>query len=102
MLEAHGVFSAMTTNNMKTLSQILRLLVLASLLATAQAQAVSIPDPLDAAVRAALQKPAEPLTVHDLLSLTNLDASYSGVRSLEGPGAAQNLAILHPNRSGDC
>jgi len=69
---------------MKTPSQILRLLVLTSLMATAQAQEVSIPDPgLNAAIRAALQKPAGPLTTQDMLSLTNLDAGFRGVSSLE-------------------
>src|SRR5439155_193590 len=81
---------------MKILSQILRLLVLTSLMATAQAQEVSIPDPgLNAAIRDALQKPAGPLTVQDLLSLTNLYARNTGVRSLEGLEAAHNLITLN-------
>ena len=72
------------TEAMKTPSQILRLLVLTSLMATAQAQEVSIPDPgLNAAIRDALQKPAGPLTTQDMLSLTNLDAGFRGVSSLE-------------------
>src|SRR5437899_8772848 len=80
---------------MKTLSQILRLLVLISLMATAQAQEVSIPDPgLDAAIRDALQKPAGPLTSQDLLSLTNLFAVGRRVSSLEGLEAAYNLTTL--------
>ena len=81
---------------MKTLSQILRLLVLTSLMATAQAQEISIPDPvLNAAIRDALQKPAGPLTAQDLLSLTNLYASGIGVRNLEGLEAAHNLTTLN-------
>ena len=58
---------------MKPLFRILHLLTLNGLLATAQAQEVSIPDAvLNAAIRYALQKPAGPLTAEDLLSLTNL------------------------------
>jgi internalin A len=60
------------------------------------AQTVSIPDPgLNAAVRSALQKPTDPLTAQDLLSLTNLDASRRNVRSLDGLEAALNLASLN-------
>ena len=75
---------------MKTLSQILRLLVLTSLMATAQAQEISIPDSgLNAAIREALQKPAGPLTAQDLLGLTNLYAAL-----LDRMGA-------HPRSIGD-
>src|SRR5438128_11609712 len=81
---------------MKTPSQILRLLVLTSLMATAQTQEISIPDSgLNAAIRDALQKPAGPLTAQDLLGLTNLYASGIGVRSLEGLEAAHNLTMLN-------
>src|SRR5689334_1475185 len=81
---------------MKTPSQILRLLLLTSLMATAQAQVVTIPDPaLNAAILAALGKSAGPLTVQDMLSLTNLNARGRGVRSLEGLGAAYNLSSLN-------
>ena len=81
---------------MKTRSQIFRLLVLAGLTAVGQAQEVLIPDPgLNAAVRAALQIPAGPLTAQDLLGLTNLNASASGVTSLEGLQGAYNLTTLH-------
>src|SRR5438094_615170 len=81
---------------MKTRYQILQLLVLSSLITTAQAQEVSIPDPgLNAAIREALQKPAGPLTAQDLLSLTNLDASFRGVKSLEGLEAAHDLTTLN-------
>src|SRR6266403_6382443 len=82
--------------NIKTLSQILLLLVLTSLITTTQAQQVSIPDSgLNAAIREALQKPAGPLTAQDLLSLTNLYAGFRGVRSLEGLEAAHNLTTLN-------
>ena len=56
---------------------------------------MSIPDPgLNAAIRETLSKPAGPLTVQDLLTLTNLNASRRGVSSLEGLSAAQNLTTL--------
>src|SRR5215468_5156791 len=81
---------------MNSIQDFLRLTVLIGLVASAQAQEVNIPDPgLNAAIRDALQKPTGPLTVPDLLSLTNLDARESGVQSLDGLGAASNLAILH-------
>src|SRR2546425_301397 len=80
---------------MKTLSQILRLLVLTSLMATAQAQEVSIPDPgLNAVIRDALQKPAGPLTAQDLLSLTTLYVNDYRVTSLYLLIAAPNLTTL--------
>jgi len=85
----------------KTLFQILRLLVLTSLMVTGQAQEVSIPDPaLNTFVRLALglQYSVAPLTTQDLLSLTNLDAGRCEfcpvVSSLEGLEAAQNLTSL--------
>src|SRR5438067_7967235 len=86
---------------------------LTSLIATAQAQEVSIPDAgLNQAVRAALQKPAGPLTAQDMLSLTNLNATgrciewewyrdgaycvaWRTVSSLAGLEAAHNLATLN-------
>src|SRR6266487_6347328 len=81
---------------MKTTRNIVRLLVLTSFIATAQAQEVSIPDPgLNAAIREALQKPSGPLTEQDLLSLTNLNACCRSVKSLEGLGAAHNLTVLY-------
>src|SRR5436190_1068525 len=80
---------------MKTLSQILRLLVLTNLIAAAQAQDISVPDPgLNAAIREALQKPAGPLTAQDLLSLTNLSAAGRRASSLEGLETAYNLTGL--------
>jgi Leucine-rich repeat (LRR) protein len=73
----------------------LRILVLTSLMAAAKAQVVSIPDPgLNAAIRAALGKPAGPLTAQDMLSLTNLSADNRGVTSIEGLEVAYNLATL--------
>src|SRR4051812_32798710 len=73
----------------------IRLLLLMGLLSTAQAQVISIPDPvLDAVIREVLQIPTGPLTVRDMLVLTNLDASNRGVRSLEGLESALNLAML--------
>jgi len=64
-------------------------------LATALAQEVSIPDPgLNAAIRAAIQKPAGPLTQQDMLGLTNLSAGGRNISSVEGLQAARNLQIL--------
>jgi Leucine-rich repeat (LRR) protein len=77
---------------MKTPCQILLLLVAATLVAKLPAQEVSIPDPgLNAAIREALHKPAGPLTVQDMMSLTNLNAAGRQVADLEGLGAANNL-----------
>jgi len=74
---------------------VLTLLALTSFVATALAQEVFIPDPgLDAAIRAALQKPFGPLTEQDLLSLTTLNARSRNVRSLVGLEAARNLVSL--------
>ena len=65
-------------------------LVLASLMATAQAQEVSIANPaLNAAVRAALHKLDGPLTTQDMLSLTNLDAPGSSCLVVNSLGACQ-------------
>src|SRR4051812_18397914 len=85
---------------MKTITRLLRpllitVLALASFTNFIQAQEISIPDPgPNAAVRAALQKPAGPLTQQDLLSLTNLDASSRNVGNLAGLEAAHNLTTL--------
>jgi hypothetical protein len=71
--------------NMRAISQLGHVLICAGLLISARAQQVSIPDPgLNAAIRAALQKPTGPLTEQDLLSLTNLNASQRNVSSLQG------------------
>src|SRR6516162_7726403 len=81
--------------NVKTISQLGHVLICAGLLISARAQQVSIPDPgLDAAIRAALQKPTGPLTEQDLLSLTNLNASQRNASSLQGLEAARNLVSL--------
>src|SRR5437773_112229 len=74
---------------------VLTLLALTSFVATVLAQEVPIPDPgLNAAIRAALQKPFGPLTEQDLLSLTNLDAGRRNVKSIDGLEAARNLISL--------
>jgi Leucine-rich repeat (LRR) protein len=71
------------------------LLVVTSFGTNVRAQEVSIPDSgLDAAIRATLVKPAGPLTVQDMLSLTNLTAESRGVKSLQGLGTARNLTAL--------
>src|SRR6266478_1354387 len=80
---------------LKTIFRVVQALFLASFLDSAFAQEVSIPDPgLNAAIRAALQKPFGPLTEQDLLSLTNLDASRRNVKSIVGLEAAHNLVSL--------
>src|SRR5437867_3078075 len=100
---------------MRTLSQILRLLVLVvtSFVTNVLAQEVAIPDArLNAAIRDALRKPSGPLTEQDMLSLTNLDApgiclrpseggcqAWDAVKSLEGLGAAHNLITLDLNNN---
>src|SRR6266496_2369041 len=79
----------------KTIFSILATLILTGFVVSTRAQEVSIPDPgLNAAIRAALQKPSGPLTEQDLLTLTNLDASRRNVRSIAGLEAARNLASL--------
>jgi formylglycine-generating enzyme required for sulfatase activity len=70
------------------------LLFWASFIFPTRAQ-VSIPDAgLDSAIRAALQKPAGPLTPEDLLSLNVLSACCRDIKSLQGLEAAHNLSIL--------
>ncbi len=86
---------------MKTIIHVIRpliltILALTSFTASTQAQEVSIPDPgLNAAIRAALQRPTGPLSEQELLDLTNLDASSRDIRSLEGLEAARNLSVLN-------
>src|SRR5258707_12906493 len=81
---------------MKTPPSIMLLLVLTTLMATAQAQVVSVPDPgLNAAMRDALQKPAGPVTALDLLSLTNLSSFGKRVSSLTGLERSYNLTALY-------
>jgi formylglycine-generating enzyme required for sulfatase activity len=80
---------------MKSILKIIRALVLTTIVTSAVAQEISIPDPgLNAAIRDALQKPAGPLTAQDLLTLTNLDASRRNVRTINGLEAAGNLVLL--------
>src|SRR6185369_12199065 len=77
------------------LSYIVTALTLTSLVLSARAQEVSVPDPgLNAAIRAALQKPAGPLTAQDLLTLTNLSAGGRSIGSVQGLEGARNLKIL--------
>ncbi len=53
---------------MGTISYIIATLILIGFMVSAHAQEVSIPDPgLNAAIRAALQKPSGPLSEQDLL-----------------------------------
>src|SRR5580765_8464978 len=95
----HDHFSQVAKNRKAVMplirSLVLTLLAFTSSFASSLAQEVNTPDPgLNAAVRAALQKPSGPLTQHDLLSLTNLDASNRDINSVEGLEAARNLATL--------
>src|SRR5262245_11513552 len=74
------------------------LVILGFTLITAKAQTVEISDAnLKAAIWQALGKQPPPgvLTVTDMQSLTNLDASYSGIRSIEGLQYARNLTSLN-------
>jgi len=81
------------TPNIRSL--VLTLLALASFVASAPSQQVSIPDPgLNAAIREALQKPSGLLTEQDLLRLTNLNACCRNVSSVEGLQAARSLIGL--------
>ena len=67
----------------------------ASLLTSASAQEVFIPDTnLNAVIRGALQKPNGPVTQQDMLSLTNLGAIFRNITNLQGLEAAQNLVAL--------
>src|SRR5882724_125901 len=84
---------------------VLALLVLASFVPSTFAQDVSVPDPgLNAAIRAALQKPTGPLTEQDMLNLTVLSACCRGITSIQGLEAARNLTILdlHSNSLTNC
>ena len=72
------------------------LIVLTGVINPAQANEISIPDvALNTVIREAVQKPVGPLTEQDLLSLTNLNASSHGIRSIDGLEAAQNLTSLN-------
>ncbi|MEK7676021.1 MAG: hypothetical protein AAB676_09340 [Verrucomicrobiota bacterium] len=56
---------------------------------------VNIPDPqLEASIRRSLNQPAGDLTTIDLLSLTNLYASWSGLANLDGLSTAIQLNDL--------
>jgi hypothetical protein len=82
-------------NRIRTLVYIVPMLALTSFLSSALAQDVSIPDPgLNAAIRDALQITNGPLTVQELLGLTNLDASSRDISSVAGLEAASNLTSL--------
>jgi len=79
----------------KTLFRLLQAVFLTSFASLTLAQDVQVPDPgLNAAIRDALGKPSGPLTVQDMLSLTNLNARNRNVSSIEGLDAARNLVSL--------
>jgi formylglycine-generating enzyme required for sulfatase activity len=80
---------------MKTQLLVLIALALTSFVGSTLAQEVSIPDPgLNAAIRAALQKPVGPLTEPDLLGLDLLSAGHRNITNVAGLEAARNLRIL--------
>jgi formylglycine-generating enzyme required for sulfatase activity len=84
------------TEPRRTILSILATMILAGFMVSTCGQEVSIPDPgLNAAIREALQKPAEPLTELDMLSLTNLNARNRNVSSIAGLEAARNLVSLN-------
>src|SRR4051812_17707085 len=75
---------------------LLTVLAVSNFMASMMAQEVTIADPgLNAAVRAALQKPNGPLTEQDLLGLTNLTASSRNISNIVGLEAARNLVSLN-------
>jgi formylglycine-generating enzyme required for sulfatase activity len=79
----------------KTILSAVLTLALISVINTAPAQEVSIPDPgLNAAVRETLQKPVGPLTEQDMLGLTVLNAHDRNISNLAGLEAARNLNTL--------
>src|SRR5687767_5905502 len=87
---------------MKPVPHLIHLLLLAGVMATSMAQEVSIPDAaLKATIWLALDKPLPigTLTEQDMLGLTELDASQTGVQSLEGLGASQNLISLQLSKN---
>jgi internalin A len=85
----------MTVIKSKSILKAVGAVVVLAQLHSSHAQEVTIPDPgLNATIREALQKPDEPLTEQDLLSLTNLDANRRNVSSIEGLEAARNLKHL--------
>jgi len=83
---------------MNTRFQTIQLLILSSLMSTAAAQKVSIPDPvLNGAIRRALQELQRPLTVQDMLSLTNLNAHNHCLGDCEFPSS---LTVIDPGARG--
>jgi hypothetical protein len=97
-------------NGMTTRIQIFRpfalaLMVLANFVTSALTQEVSVLDPgLNAAIRAALNKPVGPFTEQDMLGVTVLSACCRGITSIQGLEAARNLSILdlHSNSLTNC
>src|SRR6185436_852105 len=80
---------------MKTVLSAILTLALISVITTATAQEVLIPDPgLNAAIRQTLQKPTGPLTEQDLLGLTSLSADAQNITNIAGLEAARNLVTL--------
>jgi formylglycine-generating enzyme required for sulfatase activity len=85
----------MSMPNLRKTLCFLSALALVNFTPRAVAGEITIPDPgLDAAVRAALQKPAGPLDEQDMLSLRFLNAHDRNISSLAGLEAARNLNTL--------
>jgi formylglycine-generating enzyme required for sulfatase activity len=80
---------------LRALFHAIAIMALTFCITTASAQEVIIPDPgLNAAVRAALNKPAGPLTPQDMLGLTFLNAHDRNISNLAGLEAARNVNTL--------
>src|SRR4051794_25915646 len=80
---------------MRNFIKIIGILVLGGVLLTGRAQEVVIPDAgLNAAIREELKKAGGPLTVEDMLSLTNLTARNRNISRVEGLETARGLRLL--------
>src|SRR5262245_7265109 len=82
--------------NMRTILRLLGVLSLSCFAGAALAADVAVLDPgFNAAIRAALNKPAGPLTDQDMLTLTSLNAFNRNITNLQGLEAAANLTALN-------
>ena len=90
-----SVSAPTSVKNLRTLFHAIAMMALTCCIPSTLAQEVIIPDPgLNAAVRAALGKPAGPLTQQDMLGLTFLNAHDRNISNLAGLEAARNLNTL--------
>ena len=83
--------------NILNLPRLLLFFVVSASFTTAlPAQDVPVPDAgLNAAIRQVLQKPTGPLTVQDLLSLTNLDASHRSISTTKDKNRTASNVSIH-------